>query len=765
MFQITNSDLIVNEQYKFEITHVSADQGTYRITKLSNQEIIGDYQISTQPILDVIPGVSIIINSTYIDNPAKPGNSLTKEGDYLVLSLFSAKCHVDPTLSMIPKITSFDDNFTLNVENNNYSSIGTVQSIDDITKWPILKDTIQTTNNFSNLTYKLKIFENGTQVNADLIFDKLYVNVVGKVNDIDINNNVSLYDSNDTNSISANEYNFIDTITGNNVLGIESLKTNDNFNFNIQYILKNDNTLNSKNILMRLEVYIPDTDNDVKLLSYANNFIFIRNNIQSKQVDNQDVIFKNLIKNIRISDVDIVNSLMGITNYAITISNLHNNEITIVDLTNHTTLGTYSTNKLTSFINAIPGISFDLYSFSETLGLNESYATTNIVDDTGATVIVTLIPGVINNDVPNDDVEYYISYKYLKDDEDYEPKLFTEYNDILNEYGDYIITASGSVLNSLSLGSKIAIKNGALPLICVQVESDTDEGYYNAIDKLSKKIGSIDNVNIIVPLTSSINVCNYLSQHVIDQSSSINCKFRMGYVAADLSEQIDKSPTINDMSQGSIQKASGLNNERMVYVVPGGATMSEQQSNGNYLSKTLPGYFLAAACGAIAIKNDPAEPLTNKVINGFDNLITYYTEDQMNLLAQNGCLVLKQESNVISIRHGITTHYSTNTIADIQSNEITCIQIKDYVIMDCKLTLNSLYIGGKFKPTIMNDIKYTLTQIFAKETANEIIMGVDNLSVSRDAGIPTKININFMIEAIYPLNYIDINFGFSTENL
>jgi hypothetical protein len=66
------------------------------------------------------------------------------------------------------------------------------------------------------------------------------------------------------------------------------------------------------------------------------------------------------------------------------------------------------------------------------------------------------------------------------------------------------------------------------------------------------------------------------------------------------------------------------------------------------------------------------------------------------------------------------------------------------------------------KTTILHDVEYSLTQLFNQYIANEIIIGIEGLTVKRDTEDPRQINVKFLIEAVYPLNYIDISFGFST---
>ena len=238
----------------------------------------------------------------------------------------------------------------------------------------------------------------------------------------------------------------------------------------------------------------------------------------------------------------------------------------------------------------------------------------------------------------------------------------------------------------------------------------------------------------------------------------------MGYVGASKDEPIDSDAKDYEGDKlGSIQKTMAMKNERMVYVVPG--TISKTVINpvtGYSVVRTLPAPYAAAAVAGLAMRNDLAEPLTNKIVYGIDSLGTIYQEVDANKLANAGCLVLKQDKNEIRVRHGITTFYEFQTFNDVHSNEITFIQIKDRVISLCRSELGRKYVGNKLKTSILNDIEYTLTQLLNTLAAAETIIGYEGVSVTRDIDNPMQVNIKFFIEAVYPLNFLEVEFGFST---
>ena len=755
---IVDKKFVTANSYRIEITFVGKEgEGTFLVTDLSNSEIIGEYVTSAEPYTDIIPGVELTVSSTFVlDGTTQDSRtSKSKIGDYVTLTIKSAKCHVDPMVSKIDNNYSVDADFTVTNGGSYYNIVGDGKSvIDDPTAWPSLQNQFIVKKNYPAISFKLKFYRNGTPITTDQIFEKFMLNVAGKVNGLDVSESNLLFDSTPTAAVGSSEYDITSYISATSMLF-----NGDNFAIGYSYVLRDDNLIDLSDVIIDIEV-IDTTDSDNRTIASLDNIIYIRNNVIPHTVSSYDKAFADLVKDVEIINSNRVKSAL----YKIKITDKLKNEIVIYDVTNGELVGTYCTDTNAEFREAIPGISFTLYSFDEVEGLLDMYGSKDIEDNTGSTVYISTLSGIINPEVPVDDSTYYVSYKYAKSEEDYGPKVYYEFEDVLTNYGDYRVTSNSGVINSLTLGAEIAFLNGASPIICVQAKNDTDAEMKAAIDKLAIKIDGINNVNSIVPLTTSKEVGNYLLNHVNLYSSSDYNMPRMGYVAAQLNEPIYKLPTITDSSIGSIQSAQKYNDERIVYVVPGQVSKDIVDSVTGYTStKTLSGCYLAAAVAALAMRNDVAEPLTNKELYGFKKILSNYNETDMNDLATAGCLVVKQEGSVIKVRHGITSHGCIDTLADIQSNEITMVQVKDFVMEGAKAKCGETYVGGKMKATILHDVQYTLEQLFNQYVADEIILGVEGLTVKRDTNDPRQINVKFFIEAIYPLNYIDISFGFSTN--
>lgn len=372
------------------------------------------------------------------------------------------------------------------------------------------------------------------------------------------------------------------------------------------------------------------------------------------------------------------------------------------------------------------------------------------ITNTGDYVVIHTTAGNTVAGTPAPGEAFYVSYAYRKAEVDFAPKMFTDYQDIIAEYGDYEVTASGKVINSLALGAEIAFTNGVNPIVCVQTKNDSDYAIQRAIDALERDIKGVVNVNTVVPLSTSPAAGAHALNHVKKMSEPEIGKERMTYIAS--------AP--GELYTDSMATAAGLNDERAIYVVPGSATKQIRDTvTGRISVRRVPGCYLAVAVAALGLKNDPAEPFTNKTISGFDSLGEFYSESEKNLMAERGCLVLDQSGANIRIRHGQTT-----AVADINSNEITLVQIKDHVIEAARKTLGEQFIGRKLMPTVVNDIEVALTSLLTQFKGQDIIIGFHSVTVKRSKEDPRAIDVKFEIEAVYPLNYINIEFSFSGIN-
>lgn len=768
-YTILDNNLVTSEEYKVEITNIGVvGEGTYRVTKTSTNEIIGEYITSIEGRDDIIPGISFAVLGTIVYKDEKIVSNI---GDYVILTTDCAKAHVDPLYDI--SLTANHNEKIFNITNGgsqfNTTTIDTGKDIDTMLK---ITNSINLLSDLSYTKFQLSFYRNSVLIDCDDAFDKLSVTIEGTVAGMPYNNTVDLFERVSVKELVGNS-NCYDL---NASFTLDTLLRGDYLNITYHYALKGNVELDGSDIILQLDAIkqsVPVSQQNEKKakkivtkdvapgtkLACINNAIYVRNNVVPHKVIDSNEILKGLLKNIKISTKSLVPNGL----YKIKIKSILDNEISIYDMNTNELIGTWTTSSVNNFRNAIPGLSFELYSFRDVEGLIEMTGSKDINDLSGSSIMIKTTEGIINPEVPQDSSSYYVTYRYAKEESEYEPKLYTEYKEIVEKFGQYTVTESGMIINGISLAAEIALQNGAGSLIIVQAKSETDSAYKEAIDKLGTKIDEIDNVNAIVALTNSISINKHLIDHVNKYSSTEYGMYRMAYLSSLPNQPVSQQSSVANPIQGAIQSAKEINDERIVYVVPGMVTKNILNTTTGFSSiRTLPGCYLTTAVAALSLRNDPAEPLTNKKLYGFNGLVTHFSEPDLNKLSESGCLAIKQEGQYLKVRHGVTTHGCIDTLADIQSNEITLIQIKDFVINGCRLSIGDKYVGGKLKPSIVSDIEFTLKSLLAKYIDDGIIINYEDLIVARDLNDPRQLNVRFLIEAVYPLNYIDITFGFST---
>ena len=177
----------------------------------------------------------------------------------------------------------------------------------------------------------------------------------------------------------------------------------------------------------------------------------------------------------------------------------------------------------------------------------------------------------------------------------------------------------------------------------------------------------------------------------------------------------------------------------------------------NTVATTLNGFYVAAAAaGWFANQGSITTPLTLKALNGFViEQSRKFGEPAMDLLAEAGIIVMEALGSGGQARHGKTTTQSGIP----EQEEISIIQISDYVATTVRSRLQAEYVGGVIDGSTIPSMNAKLDTILAALAKKKIIFDSANASVKQDRIEPRQINIQFDCQPIYPLNWIFINFS------
>ena len=346
--------------------------------------------------------------------------------------------------------------------------------------------------------------------------------------------------------------------------------------------------------------------------------------------------------------------------------------------------------------------------------------------------------------------EYYFADLLLgKSESDYAIKYFTNLSDVYKQFGDPLPE------NRASLAAKLMFQNGASIVAIKQVqkqfglETASDQAYMEAISELAVALpGSDRRPDVIVPMTTSPVVLQYLAKFLNIQASSRQLAEAMGFVGLPLYATSGSARSL----------ARSISSERVIMAYPGGAILSVD-INGRSTEFTVDGSFLAAAmCGLyLNPANDVATTLTFQKLVGFDRLIKRETDPIMDLMASDGVCILTELDGALEIRH-----YKTTSTDNILKQEPTTTSICDMTRQLCRKDLKQ-FVGRKNVQAVCTDIAITMNSRLGALISQEILESYKNLAVSRDKNDPTVINVVVTIKPVFSVLWINIQFSVTTR--
>lgn len=276
---------------------------------------------------------------------------------------------------------------------------------------------------------------------------------------------------------------------------------------------------------------------------------------------------------------------------------------------------------------------------------------------------------------------------------------------------------------------RLLFANGAATVVAVRVaEEGALADYEAAFEVLGRQ-----NLQILVCDSADLTVQQALRTAV--ETASASRHERIAVVGGD-----------GDDVAALVERAKGLNSERMVLVGPDAV---------NSAGETIPGVFAAAAlAGVVASGGDPAIPLNGAEVQGLSGLAADYGDNDIDLLVRGGVTPLESIGGVISPVRGITTKTTTGGAADATWRELTTILIVDDIIPAVRSALRSKF--ARTKNTVRNRgaIRSQVIVELEKKVAAEIIDSYGEVSVTASADDPTVCLVEFSFAVAHGLNQI-----------
>ena len=339
---------------------------------------------------------------------------------------------------------------------------------------------------------------------------------------------------------------------------------------------------------------------------------------------------------------------------------------------------------------------------------------------------------------------YYVTFTTAKQASDYAAQVFTSAAAGYAAYGQ-----PNNPNNRLSLAIQLLTENGAGPFACVQVPVVTgtafasDQSFIDAINSLTTPLpGGNGKPSIIVPLSTSANVQQALSQFLIKQATPRQKGEAIGFIGFDAYT----TPTVAQATAQSIA------NQRVIAVWPNSlGIMIAPSSSAPAVENAFTGEFLAAALAGLALDpaNDVATTLTDQNVTGFSRAFQDYDSTTMNNLAVAGITVLTNVPGALEVRH-----YKTTDPSSPLTSEPYVTTTADFIAKAFRKSFKQ-YVGRKDVANLPSAMEITGNALL-QSYVGSLIQAAGPVTVVQDAVDPTTMDVNVSWGVLWSALWINI---------
>lgn len=369
---------------------------------------------------------------------------------------------------------------------------------------------------------------------------------------------------------------------------------------------------------------------------------------------------------------------------------------------------------------------------------------------------------------------YYVTYTYSVTATQLEPQLFFNKKDIEATYGaegaGIVGAAPVATCGNLTIAGNLALENGAPAVYLCQVATGstiTSTNYINALAKL-EKLQNIGKVCAVFPANASGSF-TYSDMGIVHSQLLAHCEAMSTPEAKKEREAIIGDAPTATMSGGHdtigtestdpsyIYKAHSFESKRVIYVAPSSCTRNGMTLDANYMAAGIAGMVLSKD------KVHASTPITGKQLQGVTITNDKWTDTEKDYLGSYGITVLESSSNVVIVRHALTTNMQSAETA-----EDSVVQQEDLVKRTLRTGLDNVFKGkGRvIDDTLIYDVATTVKSIMASLVRDQDIRaygqktnpltGEVPISVEQDLLEPRTVNVTLSYAPLYPLVWVKV---------
>jgi len=389
---------------------------------------------------------------------------------------------------------------------------------------------------------------------------------------------------------------------------------------------------------------------------------------------------------------------------------------------------------------------------------------------TSLTLTVTPVNGSLSlptsngtQHTPNTGDYVYINYTYMVYNYN-SPKRYFDTEVLQQDHGigSELANAGRLILGPAGVGAA----GGSMYAVAPEVSNGEIIGYQDAISSCE----SVQELLLLATSSSSDTVNETLVAHCQDMSTPTNARERFCFVSTTSAIQAD-----TDVSKITAKILALNGSNRCIFVVTdGGHPHIDNWQNTPALLNVIDGatkttsytpdlpvdgqWHAIAMMGQVAALPDPATPPTNKQVYGISSgeagTVQLWNDTRKNAIATVGGTILEDQNNNLMVRHALTISQ-----ASVEDSEVSIVLAEAYMARRLR-DAHKQYIGKKLTNNLLAGVAGTSKKVLDGLVQDEIIRSYTPVNVYQDTVNPTKVNIKYNYNPIYPTNTLKFEWGF-----
>lgn len=390
-------------------------------------------------------------------------------------------------------------------------------------------------------------------------------------------------------------------------------------------------------------------------------------------------------------------------------------------------------------------------SFDVVADFNKSIPGTRffVLNTTGVELEDTAVIRTLNmnlDEEPNVGDAYYVTFDQAK--QDFSVKYYTNFQDVTRSFGPLVAS------NKIVVAANLAFLNGAQAIALKQVpkqpggQDATVQSYIEGIQAFDEPLDNGTRPSLLIPLTTSDEVINYLKQSNAQQSSIRFKNERTSYFGF----PVGTTPSF------VINRVSNLRTELLTALYPDGGVLLLADSNGVEQEILVGGEYLAAAMAGrdVSPVGDVATPLTRAQIVGFRRLARRLDTVTASQVANAGTSVLENKFGNTRVMMALTTDTTS-----VLTRDPRIVEVKHFVQQGVRDVLDP-FIGRKFLGNVTAQVETTLNNYLSALKQAELIAAFKGIRAVQNPQDPTTIDVEAFYSPVLPVNWILVTLNLSS---